>query len=152
MRSWNSSTESAMRPTGVAERPSSSSSCITRAVEDMARQRPSTIALLMPAPTARDAGADGERAEHELQPADAEHIAAQRPQPRHRQLQPDQEQQEHHAELGQDLDPVAILDGEIAQPGKVAGEPPEAVGAHQDPDEKEPEHRCRCARDGTAER
>src|SRR4030081_1706944 len=65
MRSWNSSSDSAMRPTG---------------------------------------GADHQRRQHELQGADAGDVAPQRPQPRHRQLETDQEEEKQHAELGERLD------------------------------------------------
>ena len=43
IRSWNSSTDSAMRPTGAAARCWSIRSCITIAVDDSARQSPSTM-------------------------------------------------------------------------------------------------------------
>ena len=42
IRSWNSSTESEMRPTLLAARCCSASTCMTTAVEDSARHMPST--------------------------------------------------------------------------------------------------------------
>lgn len=88
----------------------------------------------------RKGRADGEGRQHELQAADAGNIAAQRPQPRQRQFQPDQEQEKQDAQFGEGLDPGAILDGQIAKPGNIVGEPAEAVRADRDADTKKAEH------------
>ena len=82
------------------------------------------------------------RGQHESQAADADDEAAQRPQPLDRQLDADQEQQEPDAELGEGLHPLAMLDGEVAQPRMGLDPLPEPVGADGDAKQEEAEHRA----------
>ena len=115
IRSWNSSTDSATRPSGVAARCCSTRICITIAVEDSAKHMPRTRPaggvmplMRMVVPTARMRNSD-------LHQADAQHIAAQLPQPRQRQFHAEQEQQEHDAEFGERLGRLRVLQRDVAQ-------------------------------------
>jgi hypothetical protein len=87
-----------------------------------------------------ETGADGERRQRELQAADAGNVAAQRPKPRQRQFQPDQEQKKQHPQFAERRDPVAVLDGQIAKPRNVLGEPAKAVRTDRDADTEKAEH------------
>ena len=91
-------------------------------------------------PHRHEGGADRERRERELQGADAGDVSAQRPQPRQRQFQPDQEQEKQHPQFAERFDPLAVLDGQIAQPWNVLGEPAKAVGTDRDADTEKAEH------------
>ncbi len=73
---------------------------------------------------ARDQGP----AQQGLGPAEAEHQPPHQPQPLPRQLQPDHEQQEHHAELGQFRDIAFIGDGHGRKPRKRPGQGAQAIG------------------------
>jgi hypothetical protein len=54
--------------------------------------------------------AEHDARDHHLQGAEPEHIPANQPEPVDRQLQPDREQQEHHAELGEAMGGLRFLD------------------------------------------
>ena len=88
------------------------------------------------------ADTDGDSRSQELEAADAGDKAAQRPQPLHRHLDADEEQQEHDAKFGEGLDARAILDGEIAQPWIVGGQMAEAVRPDRDADQQKAHHRA----------
>jgi hypothetical protein len=63
-------------------------------------------------PTTEAASQSHHAANHHLQRAQAEHQAAQRPQPLQRKLQPEHEQQEDHAQRGQALDAFDVLNAQ----------------------------------------
>jgi hypothetical protein len=140
MRSWNSSTASAIRPTGVVDRPCSSSKLHHNRGRGHREAEAKHDRAAAGNAQQRKARPDGKRRKHELQAADAGNVAAQRPQSHQRQFQPDQEQEKQHAEFGERLDLRSVLDGQIANPGKVLGEPTEAVRTDRDADTKEAEH------------
>ena len=66
-------------------------------------------------PLMRIGRADRDDADPDLHEADAEHIAAQLPQPRQRQFHAEQEQQEHDAEFGERLAAFGIFQRDVAQ-------------------------------------
>lgn len=88
----------------------------------------------------RKARADGKRGQRELQAADAGNVATQRPELCQRQFQPDQEQEKQHPQFAERRDPVAVLDGQIAKPRNVLGEPAKAVRTDRDADTEKAEH------------
>ena len=106
--SCNSRIAKAARPCSVASSSRSARSGSTKAVEDRARPKPEHQG-------GRPWLADGRRGcrqhqpgEHDLQRAEAEQGAPHRPDPRQLELQADDEQQEHHAQLGRGGDGAQI--------------------------------------------
>ena len=140
IRSWNSSTDSAMRPSGAAARCWSIRICITTAVEDSARHSPSTMPPggVMPLQAHDQADRDG-RGDH-LDEPDAEHVAAQLPQPLQRQFEAEQEQQEHDAEFGQRLGALGIIEGDVLEEGKLRRQRAEPERPERQADEQKAEH------------
>ena len=121
-RSWNRSTEKVARPVGEASRFCAARTGTTIAVEDSASATPDEGGR-------RRLGAErkGDRAEHgragdDLQRAEAEDEAPQRPQALPGQLDADHEQEEHDAELGEVRDLLAVADRDPGQPRRLADE------------------------------
>ena len=81
---------------------------------------------------------DRQRRRDDLDRADAEHIAAHRPQPVEGEFEADHEEQEHHAKLGERPDPLGIGEGDPAEPRQIADEMTEASGAERDACDQEP--------------
>ena len=98
-RSWNSSTAKDSRPWRVASCRRSASEDSTSAVEDIAQARPATSAACHERPSTQAQAASTTPVIADLRAAQAENGPAQRPQPRGLELEPDQEQEQHHAEL-----------------------------------------------------
>ena len=116
IRSWNSSTDSATRPTGVA----GAVLLDQKLHHDRGRGQREAHAEHDDAGGRRDAahadgGADRDDADRDLHQADAEHVAPQLPQPRQRQFQAEQEQQEHDAEFGERLGRLRVVQRDVAQ-------------------------------------
>ena len=87
-------------------------------------------------------GLDRNRATGELGGADSEHQPPHRPQPAERQLEPDREEQEHDAELGERFDPVRVGDGDVVEPRILPGQRAEPGRADQHADEDEADDRA----------
>jgi hypothetical protein len=112
--SWNSSTENALRAPSVLLSPFSWKVCRTIAVEDRDSSRPTARAerqlqTELPAQQREQGGAHPPAARRG--PADGAHA----PQHRRLQLQADQEQHHHHAELRVVLDRDALLGSHQAE-------------------------------------
>jgi hypothetical protein len=88
-----------------------------------------------------DQADDGARDQH-LERAEAEDQAAHLPQARERQLEPDHEEEEDDAELGQTPDAVEIVDHHIGERLDPVGDEAEAEGADQGADQEIAEHRA----------
>ena len=108
--SWNSSTANALRPIGEVVRLRSFIVCIAMAVDDSASARPATIAACNGKPSARPPGGERRAGQSELQCAAAEHRRAHRPEALRLELEPDDEQHQHDAELGKMQDRLDVLD------------------------------------------
>ena len=113
-RSSNSSIAKAERPTGLAV-PTSGS---TTAVDDKASAMPSAKAAIQPCAGRWMPTPISSAETEQLGRADAEHQPPHPPQPPERQLQPDREEQQDDAELGERLDRVGVGDGDIVEPGQ----------------------------------
>ena len=100
-----------VRPVLLLSRPPRDSTSMTTAVEDSASERPMSTAAPARAPYIAAIDADDHRRDGDLQRAEPEHQAAHGQQPLERQLQPDDEQQEHDAELGHGAEPALLGDG-----------------------------------------
>ena len=87
---------------------------MTTAVDDIANARPITIAAAHPEPSNAAPDADHGGRQRELHAAHAHDEPAQRSQPAPRQLEADQEQERHHAELGERRDPLPIVQRDMA--------------------------------------
>ena len=93
----------------------------TSAVEDIAQARPATQRRLPRKPEHPGAGREHDAGDADLRAAQAEDGPAQRPQPRRLELEPDQEQQQHDAELGDVQGRLDIADhGEPPRPDQHA--------------------------------
>ena len=138
----------AVRPYWVLSCPRSASTCSTSGVEDRDRPKPMTAAAAggCPRPTPRP---EQQRAQEHLRGAQAEHQAPHDPQARRLQLQPDDEEQQHDAELGDVRDAADVTD-EVETPraddetgGHVAedrGQPREAEQRHRDDGRGQQDH------------
>ena len=82
----------------MASCPRSASEASTSAVEDNAQANPATSATCHESPSAQAHAASAIAKPH-LRSSEAEHGAAQGPQPGRFQLEADQEQQQHHSEF-----------------------------------------------------
>jgi hypothetical protein len=99
-RSWNSSTAKDSRPWRVASCRRSASEASTSAVEDIAQASPATSAACHESPSSHAQPESDDAGDSHLRAAQAENRTAQRPQPRRVELEADQEEEQHHAELG----------------------------------------------------
>ncbi len=81
-------------------------------------------------------------AEQHLQEADAEHLAAQGPQPPGGKFQPQQEQQEDNPQLAEGRHPLRAGDGDEMNERQLCGEVAEAVRPKQRAHRDEPHHRA----------
>ena len=134
-RSSNSSIASAERPTGLVV-PTSGS---TSAVEESASARPSATEPLQALAEHVTARGRASRAQTEqLGRADPEHQPPHRPQAAEGELEPDREEQEDDAELGERLDRLGVGDGDIVEPGHLAGHRAEPGRADQQADRMKP--------------
>ena len=118
-RSWNSSTAKPKRPWRVLRSPVSSMTCRANAVEESASARPMKIAVSQAKPSTSAISASSSAGDADLRPAQTEHGVAHRPQALGPQLQPDHEQQQHDAELGELEDLLGFVVGE--HPAEVEG-------------------------------
>jgi hypothetical protein len=109
------------------------------AVEDRVRAAPIARAATGGWPSSHGSQAQGDRAADDLGRAQAEDQLAHQPQPLPRQLQPDHEQQEHDAELGQLGDLVGIVDGDIVQPRRDVNQAAQAERPQDHPGQQEAE-------------
>jgi hypothetical protein len=75
--------------------------------------------------------AEQQAAREPLREARAEHPAAHRPQPLGRQLQPDHEHQEHHAELGEHVHARDLGEGEAREPRRLVRQSAQPERAEQ---------------------
>ena len=130
-RSWNSSTAKAMRPWRSASSPFSSSTCRAKAVDDSDSARPANTAAGQARPKAMAMAAEQQRGDGDLGAAEAEDGGAHGPQPLGAQLQADQEQQQHHAELGKVQDRAHLVDGiDEAEPERADQHADQQVAQH----------------------
>ena len=117
--------------------------CAARStVAESASARPATSAPRQSnSPVSSASAADRRRGEHQLRDAEAEDVAPHREQARQLELEPDQEQQHHDAELGdredalgrvEQLQPVGADDHARQQVGDDRREPREARDRHAD--------------------
>ena len=112
---------------------------MTMAVEDSARLRPmSTAAPGARAEQRRDQPDDDGRDRH-LQRAEPEHQAAHGDEPLERQLEPDDEQQEDDAQLGDGAEALLLRDGDPVQRRDVARQRAEPVRAEHGAGDEEAE-------------
>ena len=113
-RSSNSSMASAARPTGLCV-PTAAARARSTTRPARGRGRSTPVGALhrcrYSPPPIRIARAE------QLGGADAEHQPAHAPQPAERQLEPDREQQQDDAELGERLDRVRVGDRHVVEPG-----------------------------------
>ena len=109
-RSWNRSTANASRPCRSANSPFSSRICSAKAVDDRESARPANTAAGHTRPSAMAMAASTRAVMRDLRPAQAEDGRAHGPQALGAQLQADQEQQQHHAELGKVQDRAHLVD------------------------------------------
>jgi hypothetical protein len=140
MRSWNNSTDSAIRPTGVPVRPLLFQQLHHNRGRGHGKCKAEHDGRGGSVTGDRDGSCDRQRRQHELGNAQPEHIAAQRPQSRQRKFEPQHEQQKHHAELGEGADARAILDGQVTNPRMFVGEQTEPVGADRDAGDEKGQH------------
>ena len=108
--SWNRRIPNAARPWRAGELVLLAQHLQANAVDDSDRPRPATTAESGPAPSRERRGPDERGGGDDLQRAHAEHGAAHAPHPGRLQLQPDHEQEQHHAELGDVQGGVDLLD------------------------------------------
>ena len=142
-RSWNSSTEKVARPASECCRFCSARIGMTMAVDDSASAAPMAIAAARR--LAHGQGRAGDRRSGTAPPAAAPRPNTKRrmqPQPLPRQLQPDHEQQEDHAELGELGHLVRVVDGQRAQPRDLVGQAPRPYGPSTTPAPRKPEDRA----------
>ena len=140
-RSWNSRTEKIARPVRVLSRRLSASTGTTIAVEDKASAAPVTIAAGWARPSAPRDEKERDAANADLERAEAEDEAAQQDEALQRQLQPDVEHQEHHAEGGDGGDIFRI--GENRDPERQKSvDPAQHMGADHHAGDEEAEHRA----------
>ena len=109
-RSWNSSTAKPRRPWRSASSPFSSSTCRAKAVDDSDSARPAKSAVCQAKPNSQGDAGQHRAGEQHLRAAEAEDGGAHGPQALGAQLQADQEQQQHHAELGEVQDFLRLVD------------------------------------------
>ncbi len=97
-------------PSGVGVRLRSLIVCIAIAVDDSASASPATSAACHGSPSARPPAASAAPDSAELQRAAAEHRPAHRPEALRLELEPDDEQHQHDAELGEVQDRLDVVD------------------------------------------
>ncbi len=85
--------------------------------------------------------ADEQHRQEDLRRADAEHRAPHRPQPVEREFEPDQEEQEDDAHLGEGAHMLGIGEGDHRQPGKGRAEMAKAAGPEDHAGDQEAQHR-----------
>ena len=130
-RSWNSSTAKARRPWRSASSPFSSRTCRAKAVEDSDSARPANSAACQTSPKAMAMAASTRPVSATCGAAEAEDGGAHGPQPLGAQLQADQEQQQHHAELGKVQDRVDLVDRiDEAQPERTDQHADQQIAQH----------------------
>ena len=127
---------------GAWRSPRSSRICSAIAVADSASASPTTTALRSTSPS-RPRRRQRPRRHADLRRAEPEDVAAHREQPRRLELEPDDEQQEHDAELGDVADGLGLADerqagradgdagGEVAEHGAEAEAPEQRHGDHR---------------------
>ena len=113
---------------------------MTMAVEDSTKPIPATKAT-SGGPASQHAGAGQQRAaDGDLRDAEPEDLPPQAPQPRRLHLQPDHEQEHHHAEFGDVQDGLRI--GEPAQAERTDDEAGRQIAQHgAEPEPLEHRHR-----------
>ena len=100
-RSWNSSTANEAWPPGVCSRFFSASVASPIAVDDMATPMPATMPTASGCPRAAAMALTATMVAATCSAAQAKDRAAQRPHALRVELQADEEEQQHHAELGE---------------------------------------------------
>ena len=147
-RSWNSRIANVLRPAGEESCSRSPSHASTIAVDDIARPKPTTIAGCHARPNACAITDEHDAARQHLRAAEAEHGVPQRPQPRGLELQPDQEEEQHDAELGRVLRALGLRD-EAQAPGAdqdARGDVAQHAAELQSPEERHDDHGRRAGR------
>ena len=118
------------------------SSSMTMAVEESARQVPMISDAAGGRPSHSAPRPMGSAVSEDLQPAQPEHQPAHGEQAAHRQLQPDEEQQEDDAEVGDEADLPLAGDGDPVDGARILGETAEAVRAQRRADDEEAQDRA----------